>query len=155
MYEAARNQTKIVTVRHPPATTHVIDCGSGESIVDFQANTSNQRFELVSSRGNPAHLKVTMAGHVPAINFAPTIDISGDFTIDFIARRVHFKGEVDRYPAYEAYFRFDQKEWQTLFTRMPADGTTALDLYPPTVGIDIEVADQDRVPNPPSNVTVQ
>lgn len=113
---------------HPTFESNAIDCGDGKVINEAKTSNEDQRFEVSSTSNGVLKIAYQGSGSNPNFQWAPAIDIEGTFEINVAKRTVSFEGEVDQYPAYEAYVRFNKNQWVSVVTEMPANGKTALDL---------------------------
>ena len=120
---------KLLAQEHPSNDSNAVDCGDGSIINKAKTDTSDQKFTFVPADASKiAQLKIHASGHNPNFVWAPAIDFDGTFFIDLGAGTIRFEGNVDQYPAYEAYANYKDDAAVTILQIMPDYGKTALDL---------------------------
>ncbi|MBZ5618357.1 MAG: DUF3238 domain-containing protein [Acidobacteriia bacterium] len=109
---------RILTQRQVCGPSHEVD-DNGNIIATETADIDRMRFFNfrgsktadpnggIIDNGIPGSVQINLIGSaaLPLVAFSPDIDYVGNLTIDRWEGSVFFKGAVDRFPAYELYFR--------------------------------------------------
>lgn len=80
-----------------------VDCGNGDVKGRETQNNDNMSFGESSGNNNKVVLDFKAAKNNPLVFASPKIDLVGTLTVDRVNKFVEFVGEVDEFPAFEAY----------------------------------------------------
>lgn len=118
---------------HRCDSTTEVDCEDGDEECKQSGSTDNMSLSLVTPTitNEKARISVNMAANNPCFFGSPDIDVQGEIVIDFAAEQVIFTGNVEPFPAFEAYVIVDSGSVQALLQLSPLPGSSPKDLFGP------------------------
>lgn len=107
---------------HQCGETIEVDCEDGDVEDSETQNNDNMKFTELSGSSSAVVLDFKAARSNPLVAIAPDIDLLGTLTVDRVNKFVEFVGQVDEFPAFEAYVSIDGGDPQTIGQLGPEPG---------------------------------
>lgn len=122
-----------LTQLHRCDPTFEVDCEDGDVECQQSGTTDRMSLRLLSETlvENKARIKVEMSASNPCFFGSPDIDILGEIEIDLGNQQIEFAGNVEPFPAVEAYVIVNSSPVLTLLQLAPENGATPSDLFGP------------------------
>ena len=89
--------------QHFCGETTEVDCEDGDVEDTKTQNNDNMAFGVTSGSASRVVLDFKAARSNPLVFASPDIDLKGTLTVDRLGKFVEFVGQVDEFPAFEAY----------------------------------------------------
>jgi hypothetical protein len=107
-----------------------VHCETGKPLASAQAHADAVVVEAVPASGGLARAKIKLAGRNPLVLsvFSPLLELEGTFTYSRKSLKIDFEGNREAFPAYEAYARLNDGDWQTVFTTGPEKDANAFSI---------------------------